>query len=356
MVRPLAYALVLASLFVAGPSAAMTPPRDRPSQVSLLAPEEATAVRLRSVHTTLDCTGEDQACAFTSTYRLNNDADQPVTLEVVADGYRLAGVELSIDGSPRAGRTIEREGDSREYPAVTHTTRSYELELAARSEATVVVTGTMNARPPEDRGLVKVSLPTRHPVLGDNPGPTVVHYDFALETLSRWSGRPTASFEIVPRQEWDMSTIPESTEVDPAQTPNYRVEARHTPEGLMNGGPYVGFGATMDEPGGVVGRVGYEVGFGMWGILGLALDTDFGQRFVIAPSLHAASAGWTCIFPSFGMGLGPAVRLGDRTALGGRLQAEIQLPFVGVVGNMDWYPALDAPDTVDFAILGRISL
>jgi hypothetical protein len=355
----MSFGTVVVALLLACPSAApgMTPPPQRPAQVGVLAPASPTPVELRSVRTRLECVSEpERRCAFEMRYHLHNPTPNTHRLELFSDGYRIGGVELTVDGARRAGRAIERgRSGTREIPASTWSTRVFQVEVKPGATPSIVVTGTLNARPPQ--GAVATTLPMRHPLLGGDPGPVFLIYAFDLEPAERWAGEPSFTFETSVPENWELTEPPVDDEpVDPEKVPVYSFRARVMPQPLQNGGPYVGLGGALDEPRGIRGRLGYEIGYGLWTVYGLAVDTDFSSQVIIAPSIHAATAGWACVFPSFGMGIGPAVRLGDHTTIGGRIQAEIQFPFVGVVGHMDWYPTLDAPDVTDFAILGRFSL
>lgn len=348
--------IAITLLAVASAADAMPAPIERPSRVSLLAPGESTGIELRSAHTTLTCTSRAAApCAFESRYTLRNDTGAPAPLTVFADGYRVSGVELTVGGVPRVGELVDLGGDDTPaLPAVARLTRVFSIEVAADVETTLVVTGTMRPRGREDFGVVQVSLPTRHPVLGEDPAPTRHLFEFDVAPIGRWAGSARPTFDVQVPPNWELHTTPAIDQLDSAGATVYFVRALiHGPK-LRHGGPYVAAGAVVDRPRSFVGRVGYEFGHGMWSVFGLAVDTDFSSRVVVAPTVSGASAGFSCVFPSFGLGIGPALSIAGQTRVGSRMLAEIQFPFVGVVGSLDWFPG--ATDAVSVAVLGRLSL
>lgn len=341
--------IIATVLLAAGSVDAMTPPIGHPSRIALL--EGSDEVELRAAHTMLRCRALDD-CEFETTYRLVADAERDVVL--IADGHRVAGFELTVAGANVLGSNVTRDNDgNRELPAVTRTTRQYQVRLGP-GETEVILRGEMNPRGTEDLGGVAVSLPTRHPLFGTDPGWQRRNFLFDLSTASTWAGSAKPSFDVEMPDALDVRA-PETGSVDPDKQAQLSIWTAQRAGGVVHGGPYIGVGGIIDEPGGWFGRAGYEFGVGLWTVLGVAVDTDFSSRVVVSPTVHMASAAFSCIFPSFGLGVGPALQLGSTTAVGGRGLVEVQVPFVGLVGTLDWYPGLDSPDRIDFALLGRLS-
>jgi hypothetical protein len=122
------------------------------------------------------------------------------------------------------------------------------------------------------------------------------------------------------------------------------------------GGPFVAVGADATSPAEVRVRIGVESSYPRWALYSVAVDADARERIAVAPSFELA----TLTRPvSLAVGAGIPVRETSRLAVGGRLQASIQIPWVGLVASADMFPGevgKKEADPTDLVVVARVSL
>lgn len=110
-------------------------------------------------------------------------------------------------------------------------------------------------------------------------------------------------------------------------------------EPVAPGGPLLGLGVGFEGADRVARlRLGWEFFAPAYVGHALALELDGRRRASLALTSELMSPQFV-IFPSLGLGAGPLIQLAPRPSAGVRLQASAQLPFVGVLATLDWFPA-----------------
>lgn len=132
---------------------------------------------------------------------------------------------------------------------------------------------------------------------------------------------------------------------------------------IRNGGPFLAFGAAIGDgrPTTFRGRVGYEIGFIDWIIVGVSAETDFARVVEVAVMLEAASP--SMVFPpSFSVGVGLPIRVwSDPAAMpaatsptaGIRVAGGLTFLAIGFEALFDYWPTDNA---WSLGLLGRIGL
>ncbi len=357
-------ALLSALALASGPAiASAQPPRQEtaPRFGALRSPTE-TPLEVRSELVLFDCSEPEPrtlACEVTVRITLANPGAEAVGVPLLVSMERVEPFHVVPAGDVTAPDALLVEAP---------TLRPMEMPFPPGEERTIELRGHIDMEPHAAAGgfgSAMDGLAARHPVLA-----TGIHHEerrILYTRPVRRDFRALGSIEV-------RAHLPEGWSI---RTPLPRMTATH--EGLehrlareagsdeahgeasnveiflergnaggdliRNGGPFIAFGATYDfseARNGAVdfrGRLGYEIGFTDFLILGAMVESDFRSQATVGLVIEASS--WSMIVPpALSVGIGGVARVAGPTGPTGGLRfiASALLYAVGFDATFDVYP------------------
>jgi hypothetical protein len=359
---------------------------------------------LRVEHESLDLRCHEDyahfgACTFTATYDLVNDTDDAVTArgafygidagdsaKVTLDGRELPELRdqearASIDATYKQNleRALIEDGPRHSEGRKVAT---FELTMAARGRGALTFTGVLHAVAKDwDRDAYQASgLMTRHVYFVKENGKTTGHYRYLVFPIRAWRGDPVIDVSVRTDSSLELyGAAPPGEGVSPSERPEkpvawttddagvHRARFRASEVSILDwtvvlpsprfipGGPTLGIGGRLDKPE-LRMRVGVEASIVSTSFIeGLHFETDASKQWTLVPSIDAATPDIFIIIPSAGVGAGVPIRVesGQPVRVGGRLQATLHFPLLGVVFPIDYYPS---GNIWDLSLMARVSL
>jgi hypothetical protein len=364
--RPSTRALVLAASALALASGASIaeaqPPRQETApRFGALRSLTESPVEVRSELVILDCSEPEPrtlACTVTVRLTLVNPGAEAISLPLLVTVERAEPFHVVPAGDVPPGDVPQLEAP---------TLRPMETILPPGEERTLELRGHLDMSPsaaPGGFGSAMDGLAARHPLLA-----TGIHHEERRVLYTRPVRRHFASLGSIEvrahlPEGWSVRTpLPRVTAThdgldhvlsrepgsDEAhgEATNVELFLEHGAGGdfIRNGGPFIALGATYDfsaDRNGAVdfrGRLGYEIGFVDFLILGAMIESDFRRHATVALVLEAST--WSMIVPpAVSVGIGGVVRVAGPTgATGGlRLIASALLYSVGFDATFDVFP------------------
>lgn len=281
------------------------------------------------------------ACEVLTTWTLVGESDR--TFQVYASAPGFSNVLFQL-------------GDAQSDAPQLH---ALDVHMQAGMRVDVTLRGDVHLRATD---LNKDALRARHTLL-QSP----LHGRHATVTYTRAVAR---TFAGIPDDMQVVSHLPQSQRLEVLDVPTdasggltltarelgaranlpFRIEESGGFDAIRHGGPFLGLGGTFDQ--GFRGRLGYEIGFGEFVILGIAADADFERTVTLGAVLEVATPSFI-LPPSFSVGAGFAYRLEPRVSAGLRLEVGAVFEVLGITASFDYFPD-DAAFTS--SLLGRLSI
>lgn len=399
--RPSAFAAALAALVatLAGAPAALAD-HVEPSLAQWSGPvlDPDSPLRVESESIVLSCRSiaGGAACDFQARSVLVNPGADPSSGTVMFYAGRASSVAFTIGDrkvAPTAGDTARFDD------VVAHLTdmdatlarHAVAVDVEAGARVEIGVTGTLGLGPSisYDLPLVIPAVQARHPLLqrdDTSDRSHVLHY--LASPAARWTPAHRLVVRLTRPPSWssdgslwflgkERSVVEDrskATEAEGAVEQVYMHEgpARAGARGILVaaqltiphalpliGGPFVAIGGTLGQGidlEGFRGRIGWEIAAPRWLFESVSVETDFRRRVVVTPALEAMSP-QLFFLPAIGVGAGVPIQLLPSVTPGIRLQASLQVFFVGFTATVDIFPGLPASEGVyQTSLMGRVSL
>jgi hypothetical protein len=358
--RAIAFASTLGALSLASIVQAQPPRQETAPRFGALRSSTESAIAVRSETVIFDCSEpEDRtlACEVTVRITLANPGAEAVgipllvTVERAEPFHVVPSGDVPVPGAPQIDAP---------------TLRPMDMPIPPGEERTLELRGHLDMAPRGGQtgfGTAMDGLATRHPLLA-----TGIHHEERRILYTRpvrrhfgslgsievrahlpegWTIR-TALPRVTATHEGTEHTLTRAAGSDEAHGEATNVElfierGNSAGDVIRNGGPFLAFGATYDfGRNGVVdfrGRLGYEIGFLDFLILGAMIESDFRSHATVALVLEAST--WSMIVPpALSAGIGGVVRaVGPNGPTAGlRLMAGAVLYSVGFDATFDVFP------------------
>jgi hypothetical protein len=345
-----------------------------PTQLGPLGAAQKTPIEVVHERLKIDCRVVERvfSCSFEAHYELRNPTDKKQEVVAAFYGAGASGVSARIDGEEPAPSASSQDDDllARSSARFGPTQHAMKIGLDARTSSNLVVIGTLHPADLRKRqGYTIDAVYTRHPLVASKKAEgEEILIEYLIAPIRTWSGAPPIDVEI---------GVPDGYRLGGAD--NYRWSAQkgggrvgvrsfapgRAPEELalrfekppaivINGGPIVGVGGSWLNDGGLRMKVGWEVARPSWLLYSLNFETDVKDHHYLVPLVQAASP-MILFLPSVAAGLGVPIRFAPIARVGGRVQIDVHLLSLGLVGALDVYPALtDSSSTfTQFSLMGQ---
>ncbi len=361
------------SFLLAGPTYAFKPGDDASPAILFVSVPEALRGAVRSHRLLVDCRSAEQSktCELTATLTLTLGIAEPAELPLqLSIGHNAQVIDLGaeVDGTPvEASRLQDPALAGLELSAgnvdAAHAMRwasAVSLPLGPR-EVEVRVRATLqlehrrytswNVSPIDGRHLAFGSRPLaeqhfdiwyRTPFWMDEHVDVEAHVPVAWkvggsEALGRGHSQPRPE------------VLSHDRSVPLTFVPRSLVLIR--PAGVLTlGGPQVAVGYGFGAARGARVRLGYQLAAPERFLHSLSVETDLRGRWTVTPLSQVASD-WYLIVPSVGFGVGVPVQVAPEVRPGVRVLADAHLGPLGLVINVDAYPALRSNQTVQWQFM-----
>ena len=382
---------ILAAVALLAPSTAlanMAALREEPAVLSGPSALGPAALVVDREELRIDCReeGDEPVCAFRAEYHVRNPSEEPVSVVAAFYGVSVVGTGVLVDGRPAQSLLLESEQralDEAASSAAGSAGRGYlgpaldrlgfRLELAPLERRELVATGSFVPRPLFRPSYAIPAPDLRHPVLATRGDPSSHSIEYLLAPIRTWGEVRSLRVAVRHPSAWTVSlragegaawsesgeggmtvhTYDGGVELGPT----LHVGITRPGRPIRNGGPLVGLGAELVSPT-LRARVGYEIAGPDYLLYAVAVEGDFVDHLVVAPTLEIATP-FILVIPSLGAAIGVPVLVDPGGAeVGVRLQATVSLPYVSVVVPVDMYPGRGTthPEWIQVGIFGQVSM
>ncbi|MBN1946842.1 MAG: hypothetical protein JW797_14305 [Bradymonadales bacterium] len=392
------------------PAGAVPKPSRYPAMVGGLRTDQATSLVILEEQVRFTCfeDPEGERCRFEAIYRIQNPGDEDqqalagfFTVHATEVVTTLDGREISTPLTPQQvvlldGSISQEERDrfpdgffASVPPHLQEQIGRYgiPLTLAPGQISELVVQGVVEPAESFRPAWVRSAVETRHLLLSTRSPDRIVDLDYLMASQHCWASVGPLQVTIRYPRSWlfTAGAIPDfqpysevvSIQVGDDWTSNEegalqvvsttvasgagtRLAASFTrPASKFSfGGVLLGLGGAVDDSGGFRMRVGVEVAAPDWLLYSLNVDTDWSERFMITPTVVAATGSPSFLPIGFGVGLGMPIEILDDFRVGVRAQVDMVFGPLGFVTSFDLFPGLASGDRdrLQVVMLGQISL
>jgi hypothetical protein len=307
----------------------------KPAMVS--APRLDGSGSIVAEHVALSCVGDkaDLRCTVRGRYELTPDPT-PSSVRVLSERANLSAPELSPRASPGPVSRLADPGLADHGVRGQVAVQTGELEAGADH---LVIEGELRPEPRDSNWLIVPAPLARHPQLSRQLGYHACLFDargcfFELDYL------PARPRDRGPGYRNELSIdAPADWQIEQDVRSTRHVTRLHTGRSkFAPGGPVIGAGGRYVEGRWLpAARVGWELFAPDWLAHSVALEVD-GEARVVTAFVSELVTRRLLILPSVGAGVGVPFEVHPRPSAGVRGQVSAQLPYLGVVANVDVFP------------------